>query len=820
MGSPALFLGIDLGTTNSAQAVHDGDTGKLVRSVDGSVLTPSVVRIDGRGRVSVGARARSRLASDPENTRSEFKRLMGSAHRLGFADAGVSRSPVELSAEVLKALRRDFAEQFGAEPARAIISVPALFELPQLEATSEAARLAGFERVEFIQEPIASAMAAGWSVENPSAGCWLIYDLGGGTFDASLLETREGLLRVIGHDGDNFLGGRDMDQGLADWVLAQLAAGGTKFDVTDPALAPALRRLRASAELAKIELSRSDETDIQLDDLFEAGGRSISVDLAVSRATLAPIVAAVVDRSLEVCRRLLESHGLRSDQLERVVLVGGPTIIPGVRERITAALGSDVRNSGDPLTLVAEGAALFALAQGLSTASAVAVPSRKAPAVWLQYAALSSDSNPFVVGKLSGANGGEDVVAVAFERSDGGVRAVEAPLDAERAFAVQVELVPRGRATFTVWGVLGSGERIELEPHELTITHGMSLGDPPLSRTLGVALANNAVQVFFEKGSPLPNRRSFTLHTAATVSAGNEGFALCVPIVQGDFVYAHLCRLVGTLQIPAEAVRAAVPMGSPVEITLELDRGGRLVASARIAAIDQNFQHVARLVAPDLPVEALRDALRELERRGRELRAEAFRQGSARAVLSLGDFDPLLAEAGRAIDLAAGGDPDASERARRLLLDLDGSLSDAEQQNAWPKLEAETRLRLTNQSSWVGGFGTETERRLFAQAAEAIERALATKSAAELRRQVQAATRVASTAYLRSPDAWPDQLEAAANRVHEFSDPVEGRALVEQGRRAVSSGDRTALEGIVRKLWALLPPEAEERRLGHDSGVR
>ena len=219
--SRPLYVGIDLGTTNSAAAVFDGEAVTLVRSQQGGSLTPSVVRLDARGTVMVGGRARRFLESDPDNTRGEFKRLMGTAEKLVFPAAKTERRPEELAAEVLRALRADVAEQCGVLPQRAVISVPALFELPQSAATSEAARLAGFERVELIQEPVASALAAGWSADDAS-GSWLVYDLGGGTFDASLLETREGLLRVVGHDGDNFLGGRDFDLALVDWILTEL----------------------------------------------------------------------------------------------------------------------------------------------------------------------------------------------------------------------------------------------------------------------------------------------------------------------------------------------------------------------------------------------------------------------------------------------------------------------------------------------------------------------------------------------------------------------------------------------------------------------
>src|SRR5271170_2499523 len=228
MATGPLYVGIDLGTTNSTAAVFDGEKVTLIRNPQGATLTPSVVRIDARGTVTVGARARRFLETDPQNTRSEFKRLMGTAQGIEFTAAKLTKRPEELAAEVLKSLRADVKEHLGFVPARAVVSVPALFELPQSAATSEAARLAGFEKIELIQEPVASALAAGWSADAGS-GSWLVYDLGGGTFDVSLLETCDGLLRVVGHDGDNFLGGRDFDWALVDWVLAEVsrAAGVT-----------------------------------------------------------------------------------------------------------------------------------------------------------------------------------------------------------------------------------------------------------------------------------------------------------------------------------------------------------------------------------------------------------------------------------------------------------------------------------------------------------------------------------------------------------------------------------------------------------------
>src|SRR5258706_2934799 len=197
---------------NTAAGVFDGERVSVVRNAQGGSVTRSVVRIDKQGRITVGTRARRFVEPDAPNAAAEFKRLMGTERAIEFPASGQKKKPEELSAEILKALRQDIADELSVAIERAVISVPALFELPQSSATSEAARLAGFERVELLQEPIASALAAGWRADGDGAGTWLVFDLGGGTFDASLLETPEGLLRVVGHDGENFLGGPRLDR--------------------------------------------------------------------------------------------------------------------------------------------------------------------------------------------------------------------------------------------------------------------------------------------------------------------------------------------------------------------------------------------------------------------------------------------------------------------------------------------------------------------------------------------------------------------------------------------------------------------------------
>src|SRR5689334_18363941 len=495
MAETPLYVGIDLGTTNSAAAVFDGERVSVVRNAQGATVTPSVVRIDKQARVTVGTRARRFLEQDPTNTAAEFKRLMGTGRTIAFPAAGVARTPEELSAEVLRALRADLADQLGVEIARAVVSVPALFELPQSAATSEAARLAGFERVELLQEPIASALAAGWRADDDGAGTWLVYDLGGGTFDASLLETRDGLLRVVGHDGDNFLGGRDFDWAITEHLAAQLSK---PLERRDPTHAAALRALRAAAEDAKIELSRQDKVPITLPRPLEVDGQSIDVELELDRATVERLCAPLVERSLEVCARLLAAHGLAPGQL-------------------------------------AQGAALYAAPAGLDGRKPRAATGTGAQ-VWLQYPAVSADLTPHVVGRFVG----EPPAKLVMHRADGAWSSPEVEIGLDGGFVAMVSLLPRKASTFAIAATTAAGATVAVEPASFTIVQGLTIGDPPLSRTIGVATASDPVQVYLERGAPLPARRTFTHHTVETVARGAAESVLRIPIVQGEFAQAHL----------------------------------------------------------------------------------------------------------------------------------------------------------------------------------------------------------------------------------------------------------------------------------------
>jgi len=820
-----LYVGIDLGTTNSAAAVFDGERVSVVRNAQGAAVTPSVVRLDKQGRVTVGTRARRFLEQDPTNTAAEFKRLMGTGKPIEFPAAATTRTPEQLSAEILKALRQDIVDQLGVTIERAVISVPALFELPQSAATSEAARLAGFARVELLQEPIASALAAGWRADDDAGGSWLVFDLGGGTFDASLLETRDGLLRVVGHDGDNFLGGRDFDWTITEHLASRLAVVPRR---NNPEHAGALRALRMAAEDAKIELSRGERAQVTLAHPLVIDGQEIEVDLELDRATVERLCAPLIDRAIDVCVRLMTTHGLAPGQLGRLVLVGGPTVMPMVRARVAARLETAFAEGHDPMTLVAQGAALYAATAGLD-GRAVQAQTVSGRQVWLQYPAVSSDLTPHVIGKFVGADPPARVKLVRV--SGGGTGAPGTPRDdswtsadatvnPDGTWLTTVALVPRRACTFQIEARSPAGELVPVSPPALTIVQGLTIGDPPLSRTLGVALASGHVQTYLERGAPLPARRTFTHHTVETVAKGSSESVLRIPIVQGELSQAHLCRLVGTLDIGGDAVVDTVPTGSAVEVTIELDRGGRLAARALVPAIGQVFEHVAHLLVPDAAPESLDAALRDLRRQLMELRTDAFRHGLGQVIEKLDRLESRLSEAERDIDAAHGGDADAAQRARRALLDIDGTMAEADLARKWPELDHQARHAAIAASSTVGMHGTEAERSLLQDVLAAMDKARRDKDAAELERQMRLAQRLSSAAFNRTPEAWEWYFEDAASEIAKCRDLPAAQRLVTEGKAAITRGDNAELRRVVKALWQQLPESSEARKKGFDSGVR
>ena len=672
--------------------------------------------------------------------------------------------------------------------------------------------MAGLEGVELIQEPIASALAAGWS-QSETQGYWLVYDLGGGTFDASLLETRDGFLRVVGHDGDNFLGGRDFDTALVDEAIRVFHDDtGHRIERANPAHAGALRKIKQAAEEAKIALSRARVCDICVADLVDG----LSLEVPLDRTRLRALTQPLVDRSIAVCQRLLAQHRVSAGALHRVVLVGGPTLIPFLRERVSEVLGAPFGEGLDPMTLVAQGAALFAASVGLSVRPREQTKAEGRP-LWLQSPPVSTDLRPHLVGRLVGEQASPPLHSIQASRGDGKWTSETATLDAEGGFVLQLELAPRGASEFTLAGRAKGGQAVAVHPSTFTIVQGLTIGDPPLSRSVGVALSNNRVRVYLERGAPLPARCTFTHHTVDSVVKGAGDFALRIPIVQGEFERADLCRLVGTLEIPGAEVKQTIPAGTAIEVTIDVDRSGRLSARALIPEMGHIFEQVAQLRVPDARPETLKAALDDITRRLQAVRQAARGPGDA---VSLLEVELACRSVQSDISAAAGGDADSGQKARRTLQEIDARLDVFEASRSLDHLQAEAREAVVWATDWVSSYGTSTERTLLDELSQSLQRARSDGDSLEMQRCISQARRLGHAAYFRDPQAWGRAFDTAASQVHKARNLPHAQRLVAEGHEARRRDDREALRRVTEGLWSLLPDNDHDRQASHDSGVR
>ena len=355
-------FGIDLGTTNSAIAVLNGVSTEIFKNNKDVDITPSAVSIDKNGNLQVGERARNRSLDHPEDAYLEFKRMMGADYVYKFKGSGQSRRPEELSAEVLKSLRADVQQRTGELIESAVITVPAAFELHQCDATRNAGQLANFKESPLLQEPVAAALAHGFQSDGAKE-YWLVYDFGGGTFDAAVMKAEEGTIHVVNHGGDNFLGGSNMDWAIVEKILVPRVLKQFRLDDFNRGnkhWEGTFRKLKRSAENAKIELSRAERATLEPVKFKDSDGEEVEFECELRRDEIIAVAEPFIFKSLEISKRVLKEKNLDKDAIEKVILVGGPTLAPYFREILTTSLGIRLDHSVDPLTVVARGAAVFA----------------------------------------------------------------------------------------------------------------------------------------------------------------------------------------------------------------------------------------------------------------------------------------------------------------------------------------------------------------------------------------------------------------------------------------------------------------------------
>lgn len=827
MSRTTIDFGIDLGTTNSAIAVLKGITTEVIKNNVDAEITPSAVYIDKKGNIQVGNSARNRAPESKyeDDVQQEFKRQMGTDHVYQFKSSGQQKKPEELSAEVLAALRADVQQRTGEEVESSVITVPAAFELHQCEATRKAALLAGLRDSPLVQEPVAAALAYGFQADRQKA-YWLVYDFGGGTFDAAIIKAEEGAIHVVNHGGDNFLGGSDIDWAIVDQLLVPRLVAEydlKEFTRGNKNWKSAFLKLKYFAENAKISLSRSERTTIEVGGFSDDSGNELEFECELSRRDIAGVAEPFILSSADICKRVLKEKKLGKDDVDRVILVGGPTLAPYFRDLLKNSLGLPLDFSADPLTVVARGAAVFAGSQKVKHSTAAPI---NAGEYRLELAKsfnpVGIDSAPMVGGTISGSSA-QSFLGFTLElvNVDTQWRSGKIALSSEGVFMASLHAEPKVRNTFAIELFDAVKRRQKVSPNTLTYTIGAVVDEQPLIHSMGIAMANNECAIFFEKGLGLPQKATQDFKTVDALRQGQTGTVLRVPVIEGDNAKADRNRKIGELIIEGTNIRRDLPAGSDVEVTLRVDESRLVTVTAYFPLLDEDFQSKTNLVTHVSDAEFLKKDYELEMKRFHAVRAnaEGAEGVTASELVQNLENSQTMVEVREALG-AAAGNPGAAAKCEKRLLELKVKLDEAADALEWPMLVKEANDLIRFVDEIAAQHGTDEQKKRADSLKRATGEGIQTARAETLRQQIEHLKSLYFEIITAQPAWWINRFQDAEKQKQKMSDQNRAARLFDQGRDCIAKNNPFGLQNVVKQLWDLLPKQvAEDTRRGYQASL-
>ncbi|MBI3756434.1 MAG: Hsp70 family protein [Deltaproteobacteria bacterium] len=837
MISQYLTYGIDLGTTNSCIARCEGSEVRVFQNNDLMNVTPSAVHVSKSGRMIIGRRAYNATVDDPQNVAREFKRLMGQKDKVIFPALGRIMSAEELSSEILKSLREDVHRQTGEEIQAAVITVPAAFGTLQCEATARAAQLAGLEESPLLQEPIAAAIAYG-ATPGARDQRWLVFDLGGGTFDAAVISTRNGRLTVLEHRGNNHFGGKDIDRRIVEaFFLPALATEFSLPDSQSEAHQHLLRRLALKAEEAKIDLSTSSQVVISL---FAIGddqnGKRIEAELTLTGKQLEREIEPDLDKCLRLAEEALAGARISGKDLDRILLVGGPTQMPLIREVLGERFGARLDYSLNPMTVVAQGAALYASTIERTTSSRAVMASLGKVAIKLAFEPVSASLQCPVAGRIEQGSPG-NVYEVKIDAEGGYWTSGWFPAS-DGSFEIPATLREGQVTRFRLSVRDQSGRLLEVEPSEFSVRHGLVVSAPPLPHTISIEVVrsdgHSRLDPVFLRSTPLPAKKTVTYRAAQTLRPREPGTSLPIKLWEGEeFADPQANDWVGNMYIHSEWLHRPIPEGSEIQLDIEIDKSRRITAEAFVPYLNEHFSdlylaaHEERSylkLAQALPqeIEAHLERLENVESRLAEKDDGHLHEEIRRLRHELEELDIELSSWTGAQNV---GDPDRAKRLVEASREIRAQLSKVEQ-NAVDRekggLTGEAAATVRAAEEVAEKFGSSLEKKELGMLRRDLERALAKQDERGSRKTIDALGSLRWKILFKYDWFWQEIFESMRQPGKRFINEPEARRWLTDGEQAIRQGDGEGLRKAVRQLWELQPKsEAEaDREQALCSGLR
>jgi molecular chaperone DnaK len=821
--------GIDLGTTNSAIArVRSGNI-IIVKSDTQKDTTPSCVHFTKKQTLIVGDAGYNRYGDEyltylkdithtdgsegKFNSFIEFKRTMGTdkLYQCSHMDKGYSSE--ELSSEILKTLKTYIRDD---DVQSAIITVPAQFRQNQLDATQRAADLAGFKYCELLQEPIAASLAYGVDTQHTN-GYWLVFDFGGGTFDAAIMKVVEGIMKVVDTDGDNHLGGKNLDYAIVDSILIPYLRENYKIDkILSNQFSKAIVRdaLKFIAEEAKISLSINHSFDVFTYKPLgpDDEGEDMELDLTITLQDYERVAKPSFQRSLDIVNRLLERNNLTGNDLETVVLVGGPTFSQTLRKILVEQLTSKIDTTIDPMTAVAKGAALFASTRDIP--QVLRKQDRTKVQLALKYPETTVELEENVGFRIQRDQTDGTIPARVFAeigRDDKGWSSgrIEMHDDVEIT-VVQLDAAKANGFSIALFDEQGNG--LPVEPSEFTIIQGLKVANATLPYSLCIDAFDTQIerQVLqplrgLEKNQTLPARGKNLFKNQKEMRPGKKEDVIKIPIYEGEpFTRAILNELAGMVILTGEDIPSYLPANSDIEITIEIDSSRRIKLSADFRDIDETVEFPLpdirqREYDIDLLESEITHAMQTLAAMKEEV--PSFNQSNVKKLQS--DLDELE-------DLLEKGSPDYNtktqvmERLREILKSVD-KLQEA---SLWPKVESDLSENLRRLVAADQKYGEEGSNYLVEQLRERAGTVMKEKSAKVARDLIREIKSLEFKLVSQDIGLWISFIRGFDQEfdTHAWRNRTAAHDLIMEANDIIAtSPSKTRLRTIVRQLFALLP---------------
>lgn len=824
MSNDIILIGIDLGTTNSSIAVNVDGKIEIMKKPGGVEYTPSVFGFDKSKNKIVGQKAYDQLYKfysddNNKNFKAEIKREMGTPETIYFERVKSKMTPEEISAEILKSLKEDVLRKYpDIEAVGAVITVPAAFSVLQSEATKRAGKLAGFDYVVLLQEPIAAAVSYGFM--NAKDENWIIYDLGGGTFDVALISCKDGMLSVLGHNGDNFFGGKNIDWDIVENIIIPKILAKFKlsnFKRKNQKYANIFPRLKYYAESAKIELSQYKKTTIEIEDIGkDEQGKEIVLSIDFTRQELEKLLSPLIDRTIELTKETLKEAGVKASAVKKIILVGGPTQTPYLQERLNEELGIKVDSSVDPLTVVARGACVFAMSQRIPKKFLKEEDKKEKMGehkITLNYTTLTSDTEESITGIIDGLDEKEQYL-VQIQSDSGAFNGQKIKINKGK-FYYSINLEPKKSNLFWIYIFDSKGKPVKISQDSFTITHGLSVSGAPLPHSIRVVVlskdfarnkATNVCERIFEKGAVLPLKQTLDVYKTSRKLKKGEDACLDIDIVEGESEIPDRNTFLCGTGIKGKDLPHDLPAGTPIELTLEMNESRELFVTVYVPLIDLAAN--ARSTTKDEAIEVNNISLELESQRGRaETILEDCTSEERKKIVD------KIQSVSESIDKSSN-DEDEKRKSNKQLKDLKMILDNFEEEKEMPQLIREYNALEGEVEKIIEEYADEKEREGFRAQLKNLraesKKAINDKNKTILIRIFEELFGLRQTAIFSNPATWVQHFEEIIEGGN-FINEKEAQYYINKGQRAIQGGDIDELKRCTHQLKLLLPEEEQNK---------